>query len=197
MLKRIRPQSGPARTLFDYGLTALVAIALAIALQAYVVKPYRIPSDSMANTLVPHQRVLVDRLIYRFRSIHRGDVIVFRCAALGNAVLIKRVVGLPGDLLALHGGQLYVNGVQASDSFVDRFDGVVEPTQPAPSSLTDDPSAPWSLAQPYRVPAGHYFVMGDNRTDSDDSRYWGTVPMSAVIGQAFFTYWPVRRIGGL
>ena len=84
----------------------------------------------MANTLVPYQRVLVDRLIYRFRPVHRGDIIVFRCAALGNAVLIKRVVGLPGDLLALHNGQLYVNGVQASDSFVDRFDGVVEPTSP-------------------------------------------------------------------
>jgi signal peptidase I len=96
----------------------------------------------MANTLVPHQRVLVDRLIYRFRAVYRGDIIVFRSAALGNAVLIKRVVGLPGDLLALHNGQLYVNGVQASDSFVDRFDGVVEPTQPAPSLTTNDPSAP-------------------------------------------------------
>jgi signal peptidase I len=112
-------------------------------------------------------------------------------------VLIKRVVGLPGDLLALHNGQLYVNGVRASDSFVDRPDGVVEPTQPAPSSSADDADAPWSLAQPYRVPAGHYFVMGDNRTDSDDSRYWGTVPKSAIIGQAFLTYWPLGRIGAL
>ncbi len=197
MLSKLRPQRGPGRIVFDYGLTALLAIALAIAVQAFVVKPYRIPTDSMANTLVPHQRVLVDRLIYRFRSVHRGDIIVFRCAELGNAVLIKRVVGLPGDLLALHNGRLYVNGVQASDSFVDRPDGVAEPTQPAPSLTTDDPGAPWSLAQPYRVPAGHYFVMGDNRTDSDDSRYWGTVPKSAIIGQAFFTYWPPGRIGVL
>ena len=197
MLSKIRPQKGARRIIFDYGLTLVVAIALAFALQAYVVKPYKIPSDSMANTLVPHQRVLVDRLIYRFRPVHRGDIIVFRCAALGNAVLIKRVVGLPGDLLALHDGQLYVNGVQASDSFVNRFDGVVEPTQPAPSVTTSDPRAPWSLAQPYRVPAGRYFVMGDNRTDSDDSRYWGTVPRSAIIGQAFFTYWPLGRISGL
>ena len=62
---------------------------------------------------------------------------------------------------------------------------------------TNGPSTPWSLAQPYRVAAGRYFVMGDNRTDSDDSRYWGTVPKSAIIGQAFFTYWPLGRIGGL
>ena len=197
MLRKIRPQKGARRIIFDYGLTLVIGIALAFAVQASVVKPYRIPSDSMANTLVPYQRVLVDRLIYRFRPVHRGDIIVFRCAALGNAVLIKRVVGLPGDLLALHNGQLYVNGVQACNSFVDRLDGVVEPTQPASSLTTNDPSTPWSLAQPYRVPAGRYFVMGDNRTDSDDSRYWGTVPRSAIIGQAFFTYWPLGRIGGL
>ena len=197
MLRKVRPQSGPRRTIFDYGLTVLVAIALAIVVQSFVVKPYMIPSSSMADTLVPHQRVLVDRLIYRFRAVHRGDIIVFRCAQLANLVLIKRVVGLPGDLLALHNGQLYVNGVQASDSFVDRVDGVSEPTRPGPSLTTNDPSAPWSLAQPYRVPAGHYFVMGDNRSDSDDSRYWGTVPRSAIIGEAFFTYWPLGRVGGL
>ena len=193
----MRPQSGPRRAIFDYGLTALIAIAMAIVVQSFVVKPYMIPSSSMADTLVPHQRVLVDRLIYRFRAVHRGDIIVFRCAQLANLVLIKRVVGLPGDLLALHGGQLYVNGVQASDSFVDRIDGVSEPTDPAELYADTQLDTPWSLAQPFRVPAGHYFVMGDNRTDSDDSRYWGTVPKSAIIGEAFFTYWPLGRIGGL
>ena len=197
MLNKVRPQSGVGRTIFDYGLTALAAIALAIVVQAFVVKPYQIPSDSMANTLVPHQRVLVDRLIYRFRPVERGDIIVFRCAALGNEVLIKRVVGLPGDLLALRNGRLYVNGVQASDSFVDKAGGIVEPTQPASISAGGEPGARWALAQPYRVPAGHYFVMGDNRTESDDSRYWGTVPRSAIIGQAFFTYWPLGRIGSI
>jgi signal peptidase I len=197
VLSKVRPQSGVGRTIFDYGLMAVIAIALAIVVQAFIVKPYLIPSSSMANTLVPRQRVVVDRLIYRFRPVHRGDIIVFRCAPLADAVLIKRAVGLPGDLLALRNGRLYVNGVQASDSFVDKVDGVVEPTQSAYASSTDDPSAPWSLARPYRVPAGRYFVMGDNRTDSDDSRYWGTVPQSAIIGQAFFTYWPLGRIGGL
>ena len=197
MLSKIRPQSGVGRTIFDYGLTALAAIALAIVVQAFVVKPYQIPSDSMANTLVPHQRVLVDRLIYRFRPVERGDIIVFRCAALGNEVLIKRVVGLPGDLLALRNGRLYVNGVQASDSFVDKVDGVPEPTDPADPDTSSRPDAPWSLARPCRVPAGRYFVMGDNRTDSDDSRYWGTVPKGAIIGQAFMTYWPLSRIGSL
>jgi signal peptidase I len=196
-LRRIRSSGRLGRAILAWTLTALLAVGCAWLVQAYVVKSYRIPSNSMANTLAPHQRVLVDRLIYRFRPVQLGDIIVFRCAALGNEVLIKRVVGLPGDLLALRDGQLYVNGVQASDSFVDKVDGVVEPTRPAHSSMGNDPSAPWSLAQPYRVPVGHYFVMGDNRTDSDDSRYWGTVPSSAIIGQAFFTYWPLGRIGSL
>jgi signal peptidase I len=197
VLSKVRPQSGVGRTIFDYGLMAVMAIALAIVVQAFIVKPYLIPSSSMANTLVPRQRVVVDRLIYRFRPVHRGDIIVFRCAPLADAVLIKRAVGLPGDLLALRNGRLYVNGVQASDSFVDKVDGIREPTDPVSIYAGGQAGVPWSLTRPYRVPAGRYFVMGDNRTDSDDSRYWGTVPQSAIIGQAFFTYWPLGRIGGL
>ena len=87
----------------------------------------------MADTLVRGQRVPVDRLVCRFRSVHRGDIIVFRCAKLTNEILVKRVVGLPGHLLALHDGRLYVNDVQASGSFVDRLDGVSEPTDSADS----------------------------------------------------------------
>ncbi len=197
MLRKIRPQSGARRTIFDYGLMVVVAVALAIVVQAFIVKPYLIPSSSMADTLVPGQRVLVDRVVYRFRLVRRGDIIVFRCAPLANTVLIKRVVGLPGDLLALQGGRLFVDGAPAADTFVDKIHGVSEPTDPADLYAGAALDTPWSLARPYRVPAGHYFVMGDNRSDSNDSRYWGTVPRSAIIGQAFFTYWPLGRIGGL
>jgi signal peptidase I len=100
-------------------------------------------------------------------------------------------------MLWLQDGDLYVNGVEANDSFVAKVDGVTEPTEPANPYASGDPGAPWTLAQPYRVPPGRYFVLGDNRTDSDDSRYWGTVPNSAIIGQAFSTYWPLSRIAGL
>ena len=197
MFKRLRPESGARRTIIDYGLTAVIAIALAIVVQSFVVKPYLIPSTSMANTLVPGQRVLVDRMVYRYRSVHRGDIIVFRRPRPPYDVLIKRVVGLPGDLLCVHGGHLYINGVRANDSFVDKVNGVTEPTDPADPYASTYPDAPWSLAQPFRVPAGNYFVMGDNRTDSADSRYWGTVPRHAIIGRAFFTYWPLGRLGDL
>ncbi|HMK93128.1 MAG TPA: signal peptidase I [Thermoleophilia bacterium] len=197
MLRRIRPEKGSRRVIIDYGLTALVAIAMAVVVQSFVIKPYLIPSTSMANTLVPGQRVLVDRMVYRYRSVHRGDIIVFRRPCPPNDVLIKRVVGLPGDIMSVSNGDLYVNGHEMTEPYVDKVNGVAEPTDPADSLTSGDPNAPWSLTQPYRVPAGHYFVMGDNRTDSADSRYWGTVPRAAIIGRAFFTYWPLGRVGQL
>ena len=187
---------GVPRALIDYGLTAAAAVVLAILIQAFVVKPYMIPSTSMATTLVPGQRVLVDRVTYRFRPIQHGDIIVFHRPDDAKDILIKRVVGLPGDVLSIADGHLRVNGVAQNEPYVDRVDGVPEQTQPADASSPDGSPA-WSLSQPFTVPAGTYFVMGDNRVDSLDSRYWGTVPRGDVIGRAFFTYWPLTRVGGL
>ena len=197
VLSRVRPQSRGGRVVFDYGVSALTAVLIAILVQALVVKPYLIPSTSMADTLVPGQRVLVDRLIYRFSPVHRGDIIVFRGPQPPHEVMIKRVVGLPGDVLSIRDGRLFVNGRPAPDSFVDKVAGATEPTTPRGPNTSDDPGAPWSLARPYRVPEGCYFVMGDNRTDSDDSRFWGPVPRAAIIGEAFLSYWPPGRISGL
>jgi signal peptidase I len=180
------------RTLLDYALTALVAVALALAIQAFVVKPYLIPSVSMANTLLPGQRVLVDRLVYHYRAVHRGDIIVFRWPGHENETpLIKRVVGLPGDRLSLRQGRLYVNGHPLPEGYVKHDRGVAEKTLPAFQGVGADA---WSLATPYTVPPDHFFVMGDNRTESNDSRYWGTVPRDHIIGRAFFVYWPPERI---
>ena len=194
---KVRPQSRTARVIFGYGLTAFIAILVAVLVQSFAVKPYLIPSTSMADTLVPGQRVLVDRLAYRFAAVHRGDIIVFRGPQPPHEVMIKRVVGLPGDMLSIRDGRLFVNGNPAPDSYVDKVAGSIEPTVPPDPNTILNPGEPWSLYRPYRVPAGRYFVMGDNRTDSSDSRFWGTVPRSAIIGQAFFTYWPLGRIGGL
>ena len=180
-----------ARTVLDYALTALVAVALALAIQAFLVKPYLIPSVSMANTLLPGQRVLVDRLVYHYRPVHRGDIIVFRWPGHENETpLIKRVVGLPGDRLSLRDGRLFVNGRPLPEGYVRRVRGAAEQTLPA---LDGTATEPWSLASTYTVPAGHYFVMGDNRTESNDSRYWGTVPRANIIGRAIVIYWPIDR----
>jgi signal peptidase I len=193
-------------------LVVIVATALGLALliQAFVVKPYRIPSGSMLPTLHINQRVLVDRLGTHFSSPKVGDIIVFhppkdygQCAdssegqtqadprrskacdvaqkTPSSETFIKRVVGLPGDRLSIVDGHVFRNGVKENDSFTIPCDG---------NSACDFPA-------PIVVPKGDYYMMGDNRPDSEDSRYWGPVPKAWIIGKAFFTYWPPDRIGTL
>ncbi len=185
-------------------VTVAVAVGLALLIQAFLVKPYRIPSGSMEPTLVPGQRVLVNRL-----DTHPslGDVVVFhppvgaeaeRCgnpsqglnssAACDKATpedtgetFIKRVVGLPGDRISIVNGHVIRNGHMEKAPYA-------EPC-PTPSVCT--------FSQTITVPPGEYFMMGDNRDDSDDSRFWGPIRQSWIIGEAFFTYWPPDRIGTL
>lgn len=192
--------------LVELVVTVAVAVGAAFLVQAFLVKPYRIPSASMVPTLQEGQRILVYRL-----ATHPGvgDVVVFhppsgadndfaQCGdpnqgpghaqpcdrptqrAAGDTY-VKRVVGLPGDTLQISHGYVYRNGVRETGSYL----------QPC-----TDPSA-CTFGQAIVVPKGEYYMMGDNRGDSDDSRYWGPVPQSWIIGSAFFTYWPVSRIGTL
>ena len=179
------------RTVFEYAGVILAAVAAALLVQAFLVKPYRIPSESMAATLVPRDRVLVNRVVYRLHEPRRGDIVVVDSRAVGR-VLIKRVVGLPGETLELHDGRVYVDGRRLAEPYVARVDGRQEPTEPFTGS-----GRLWSLERPYTVPAGHYFLMGDNRVVSDDSRDWGPAPRGEIVGRAFLTYWPLTRAGGL
>jgi signal peptidase I len=117
--------------------------------------------------------------------------VVLDSAALGR-VLIKRVVGMPGDVLSLRGGSVYVDGQRLREPYVRRIDGEPEATEPFRGT-----GEAWSLEEPYKVPAGHYFLMGDNRTVSDDSRDWGPASRREIIGEAFMTYWPLSRLHGL
>ena len=181
------------RRLIDYGIVAVVSIALALLVQAFLIKPYRIPSESMASTLRPGDRVLVNRVIYRLRQPHRGDVMVFRYPEDRNVVFIKRIVGVPGDTLQVHEGRLWVNGRLADEPYVHRTTGRLDPTSASGPVAGSTMREPWSLARPYTVPPDSYFVMGDNRTDSDDSRFWGTVPRADIIGEGFVIYWPLGR----
>jgi signal peptidase I len=174
----------------SYGAAAIVAVAIAFAVQAFVVKPFVIPTPSMANTVQAGDRVLIDRVTYHLRDVHRGDVIAFD--GHGPIPLLKRVVGLPGDTLTIRSDRLYVNGQPSPESFVRRVGGVPEPTEPGP-----DASQAWSLARPFRVPPGMYFVMGDNRSNSADSRYWGLVSREQIIGRGLAVYWPPAELRGL
>jgi signal peptidase I len=181
-----------------------LAVGLALLIQAFVVKPYQIPSGSMEPTLDPGQRVLVDRVTYRFTDPAIGDVIVFHPPVGANAEkcgvhqaaneacpqpinkesdtnFIKRIVAGPGDRLSIRGGHPVVNGKVANEDFIKPCQG------------GNDCNLPHTIT----IPDGHYFMMGDNRGASDDSRFWGPVPRAWIIGQAFFTYWPLDRIGFL
>jgi signal peptidase I len=188
-------------------LVAIVVAALGIALgvQAWLVKPYRIPSGSMEPTLEIGQRILVDRLGTHFASPHIGEIMVFHppanyascanpkqgpggssgqaCDVVGSqeasVTFVKRVVGLPGDHLRIINGHVFRNGKQES----------------APYAVACDVGSLCEFRKTIVVPKGDYYMMGDNRPDSEDSRFWGPVPRSWLIGGVFFTYWPLDRIG--
>jgi signal peptidase I len=181
----------------EYAIVIAVAVLVAFAVQAWIVKPYRIPSESMLDTLRPGDRVLVNRAVYHLRDPHRGDVIVFHYPNDPEVVFIKRIVGAPGDVLAVKDGRLFVNGEKVKEPYVHRTAGRVDPTIAQAAVSGGTLHDPWSLAEPYRVPRGRYFVMGDNRTDSDDSRDWGTVARSAIVGEGLATYWPFSRLRAL
>jgi signal peptidase I len=188
----------------EFILIVLVAIALAIAIQAFIVKPYKIPSESMLPTLAVGQRVLVNRLGNDFSDPHIGEIVVFHppqgavdqnpaCGApvSGGQIcsqptsreasvnFIKRVVAGPGDTISIRDGHVVRNGKLQKESFIAPCGG--------------GPACTYST--PITVPAGHWFMMGDNRGMSDDSRFWGPIPRNWIIGGAFATYWPIGRIG--
>ena len=185
----------PWRTVVDWFVTIVVAVAFVLAFQAEVAKPYRIPSPSMEPTLHCAKpvancegrfsdRVIANRLAYRFRNPERGDIVVFRAPAAadrcglgdGGSPFVKRIVGLPGEVVSERDGVVYVDGDRLVEPYVD----------PSRQGRED---GRWP-----RVPPGHYFVLGDNRTQSCDSRTWGTVPRGSMIGPAILTYWPPTRL---
>jgi signal peptidase I len=183
------------RLAIDWIVTIVGAIAIVLAIKAWVVNPYRIPSSSMEPTLHCARpgsgcearfsdRVLANRFIYHFRKPHRGDIIVFktppqavqRCGAGGT--FVKRLIALPGETWEEKNGYIYINGNKLIEPYVK------------PDRLDTATSYP-----PRKIPKGMYFMMGDNRTQSCDSREWGPVPRKNLIGEVFAVYWPPNRIG--
>jgi signal peptidase I len=174
----------------DLLLTLVVAVAIAYGVQRWVVKPYRIPSSSMERTLHIGDRVLAVRFLYRFENPHRGDIIVFHPNGIGDTALfgdhvasvtyIKRLIGLPGDWVQASNGHVQICTGPAGQGCRTLNEPYISSTQVKFS--------------PIHVPAGHYFMMGDNREFSDDSRDWGSITKSQIIGRAFMIYWPPTRI---
>ena len=203
-----KPKTG-AEQFIELVVVVGVAVALAFLIQLILVKPHKIPSGSMEPTLKIGQRVLVNRIGTHFGNPSVGDIVVFhppkgadsQPAECGNPAegtaggapcgvstperssqtFIKRVVAGPGDTVKIVGGHAIVNGKREKDGYI------------APCT----PGSPCTFPKAITVPSGEYFMMGDNRGASDDSRFWGPVPKKWIIGGAIFTYWPPDRIGFL
>jgi signal peptidase I len=185
-----------SRAVVEWLVILVVALVAALLVKTFAVQAFFIPSASMEPTLFPGDRVLVNKLSYDAHAVHDGDVVVFRRPPRDISTdddLIKRVIAGPGQLLSVSNCRVYVNGKAEPQPYLPK--GWQNPSSEY-CTVWDAPGM-LQLPNPYRVPAGTYFVMGDNRKDSDDSRYWGTVPASYLVGRAFVRIWPAGRLGFL
>jgi signal peptidase I len=178
---RRRPSN--RKVLIEWAVIVVVAVLASLLVRTFVFQTYFIPSASMEPTLMIGDRIIVNKLSVDFGTIHTGDIIVFKAPPTENCGtpvtdLVKRVIGVPGDILTSKGNTIYIDNKALKET--------------------------WSHYEPLgkpigrvKVKPGQYFVMGDNHPDSCDSRYWGTVPRSDIIGKVFLRIWPLKRISFL
>ncbi len=206
--------------LVEYARSFFPIVLIVLLLRSFLVEPFRIPSGSMMPTLLIGDFILVNKFSYGIRlpvvnekvielgEPNRGDIVVFRFPKDPTVDYIKRVVGLPGDRIAYYNKKIYVNGKVAKQVSLGRYQGVgqgaemtgaellLEDLQGIEHSILINNGIP-AMEGVFVVPSGHYFVMGDNRDNSNDSRYWGTVPEQNLVGKAFFIWmnWDWRHNG--
>jgi signal peptidase I len=198
------PQPGTRRSawaeLFE---AASVAVVLALYVRTFLFQAFEVPTPSMEKTVLVGDHLLVNKFVFAphrggplarwlpYRPVRRGDILVFKYPEDPERDFVKRVVGLPGDVVAIRDKELFVNGARQSEPRVFHSDGLVR---------ADDPLLSASYRrrdqlQPTPVPAGAYFALGDNRDDSNDSRFWGAVPAGNLKGRALFVYWSLPPAG--
>jgi signal peptidase I len=178
----VAPKAHRHRRLLEWIVIVVVALAVSWLVRGYAFQTFYIPSGSMLPTLQPGDRIVVNKISVELGSVHTGDIVVFKAPALvatkcgaNDSDLIKRVIGVPGDLLSTRGNTIFVNGRALVENWPHS-----EPLGPA--------------ITPLRIPANSYFVMGDNHSNSCDSRYWGLLPRQNVLGKAFIRIWPIGRL---
>jgi signal peptidase I len=171
--------------LIEWGIVVVIAVLVSLLIRTFVFQTFFIPSGSMEPTLQVGDRIIVSKLSVEFGTIHTGDILVFKApkavaTVCGDDVadLVKRVIGLPGQHLTSKGNTIYVNG------------------SPLAQPWTHSPVLGRAIGS-VTVRKNHYFMMGDNESDSCDSRFWGTIPRSSIIGKAFVRIWPLSRFGFL
>jgi signal peptidase I len=166
-----------SRWLIEWAVVLVVAVVVAVGIRTFAVQTFYIPSASMEPTLMIGDRILVDKVSYHLHAVHRGDIVVFGTPPGEDAGpdvkdLVKRVIGLPGDTISSAGGQVVIDGKPLKEPWL------------VPGTVTT------GIATKV-IPKGHYFVMGDNRSDSQDSRFFGPIPESLIVGRVVVKIWPI------
>jgi signal peptidase I len=157
----------------------ILSLLLAFIVIVFLYQPVQVEGTSMMPRLTNHERIFINKFVYRFEPIQRGDIVVFWYPLDPTKSYIKRVVGLPGEAVSIRDGRVYVNSKELQQQYV-------------PASYLDHQNYPATV-----VEANHYFVLGDHRESSNDSRVWGSVDRKYIYGKAVFVYWPVSQIGSL
>jgi signal peptidase I len=193
-----RGEPSATRSIVEWVLVVAGAVAVALLVRVFAVQAFYIPSESMEPTLEVNDRVLVNRLSYKLHDVNRGDVVVFEKPAslitpgpTEIKDLIKRVVALPGESVVFQDGDVYIDGRPLDEPYLPA--GTT--TQPGPGGVTWDHRC--TADDPCVVPEDTVWVMGDNRSNSEDSRWIGPIDQDLIVGRAFVTVWPVDRVGGL
>jgi signal peptidase I len=181
-VSKSRRRSNGARQAIEWGVLIVGALVIALLIKTFLFQAFYIPSASMEPTLKVHDRVLVNKLSYHLHGVHRGDIIVFKAPPEERTAqikdLVKRVIGLPGDVIEARDSHIYIDDHLLSEPYLPK------------GTITDD-------LPKQTVPANSYFMMGDNRSASSDSRVFGPIKKSAIIGRAFVRMWPLTRLGFL
>ena len=171
------------RRLAETAVTIAVAVLLAVLMRTFVFPTFYIPSSSMVPTLGVYDRILVQKAFFTWHDVREGDIVVFShpplddCPGPQNGDLVKRVIALPGQTIYSSGSNIYVNGRLLSEPYLPRYDPLGPPIPDA------------TRQHPYRVPPGDFYVLGDNRAISCDSRYWGPIKGSSIVGKVVLDWW--------
>lgn len=167
---------------FDTIESIVVALSIFVVIYLFLVQPHKVIGASMDTTFHDGEYILTDKIGYRFHQPTKGDVIVFKAPQNPDFDYIKRIIGTPGDTVTIKDGYVYVNGQELHENYI-KSETIVLPGQYLKEG------------QSLKLGGDEYFVLGDNRSHSSDSRQWGTVPRKDIIGRAFFRYWPFSKFG--
>ncbi len=166
-------------TILSWGRDLTLSVLIAVVVILFIYQPVKVEGTSMMPSLVDQERIFINKFVYRFGldEIHRGDTVVFWFPGDPSKSYIKRVIGLPGDTVEIRNGTVIVNGKPLKENYV-------------PAEYRDTQWRP-----PMKVPPGNYYVLGDHRSSSNDSRNWGPVAGDQIYGKAVFVYWPLEKMG--